>query len=88
MDGNLCHFDPVRIGRNAASEGRMTATPPTVVPASFGWLVRAGDWARRCWRRDRSLRALAALGDDQLANLSECGRRLRTEAQWRSDGAR
>jgi hypothetical protein len=37
--------------------------------------------ALRRWpyHREKSRRALAALGDDQISNLSEIGRRIRTE---------
>ncbi len=48
-----------------------------------GFVIKGGvSTFKRCWLgRDKSRRALAALGDDNLSNLSEIGRRIRREGQ-------
>jgi hypothetical protein len=77
----------------------MTAEPSRTASALPGTLLsclpmRAGPFRRlllllrpRRPRPDRSIRALAAIGDDELCNLSESGLRLRREARHRSCGA-
>jgi len=44
----------------------------------FAWLFNVARW-RSLAGPDKALRALAALDDDDIGNLSETGRRLRRE---------
>jgi hypothetical protein len=61
------------------------AFPARAARRHRGWARRwaAVSAALRRWRaKDESLRALAALDDDDLCHLSETGRRLRRSARW------
>jgi hypothetical protein len=84
IQSNICLFDPASVDRAAPithidRDARARAAP---TPAQFWW-GRALRIVSRLWRQDdqKSLRALAALDDDQVANLSEYGQRLRAAAR-------
>jgi hypothetical protein len=84
FQSNICLFDPASV-RGAApithidQDAQAHAAP---MPAQFWW-ARAFRIVSRLWRQgdQKSLRALAALDDDQVANLSEYGQRLRAAAR-------
>jgi hypothetical protein len=84
IQSNLCLFDRPSIGRGAPlmRTDRDSRAHALTTPAQ-SWWGRALRAVSPLWQRtdDKSLRALAALDDDQVANLSEYGQRLRAAAR-------
>jgi hypothetical protein len=83
IQSNVCLFDPASVDgakpipRADRRFQARVATPPR------SWWGRALYAVSTLWRRgdDKSLHALAALGEDEIENLSEYGQRLRAAAR-------
>lgn len=84
IQSNICLFDPASIDRAEpiTRPDRNTQAHAAGMPAR-SWWTRALRVVSTLWRQgdQKTLRALAALDDDQVANLSEYGQRLRAAAR-------
>jgi hypothetical protein len=69
------------IGTFMRSIGAIVAASATNVVGCIGGGSGASKLGRRRLDRDKSRRALAALDDDELSNLSDLGRQIRREAR-------
>jgi hypothetical protein len=69
------------IGTFMRSVGAIVAASATNAVGCIGGSSRASKLGRWWLDRDKSRRALAALDDDKLSNLSDLGRQIRREAR-------